>query len=728
MDVVLGKWRNIRGQASLLRQSIFCSSELVDFTRDTTDTRRVLLPEADQDNLLPAMLTVASALASHKWNSARLFDLLCHLMGTTEAGDDAKEILEKMAKMSPELVFLGLLQAKDGARNEAKLELLRRLFYLFLTGHPNSSLVLAKLHKINPSMLVGGLLEMYEKDKNSISRILDIAQDLKVFTLSPLALNHPFFFCLNQITSQLLEILPFAFALDLAALASRREFINLDKWLQDMAARHGEEFIRSCLAFVERKIVDEVKKQTQHVSPTSSVLSMDLYIILLRFLERTIGTEGEFKELHNKCLQVFPRLMNLSSEEMSKGETTFSSEIEQEVNTHYERVYRGEVTVEATIDMLRQLRESSNPRHGQIFACVIHNLFDEYRFFPKYPDKELTITANLFGSLIRYGLVSHTPLGVALRYVLDALRQNAHSRMFKFGVMALSQFQSRLAEWPNFCQNLLRVESLKLFRPQVLQEASRIVAAAQHVEVEEPVEASTPSGAIVAIRPEAVSIEGSDDNQTTPSDVVMERILFILNNLAENTLNIKLNELTQVLSESNHQWFANYVVVKRASTELNQHPLYLKMLERLARPNLSDRVLRETLLNARILLNSPKTLDSSDDRNVLKNLGSWLGGLTLARDIPIRHKHLSLKDVLIEGYESGRLFIVIPFVCKVLMEGKCSRVFKPPNPWIITILGLLAELYSYAEIKIKSKYEIEMLFRAFDLTLTGTFLSFPLIY
>jgi CCR4-NOT transcription complex subunit 1 len=28
---------------------------------------------------------------------------------------------------------------------------------------------------------------------------------------------------------------------------------------------------------------------------------------------------------------------------------------------------------------------------------MIHNLFDEYRFFPKYPDKELKITAVLFG-------------------------------------------------------------------------------------------------------------------------------------------------------------------------------------------------------------------------------------------------------------------------------------------------------------------------------------------
>ena len=39
-------------------------------------------------------------------------------------------------------------------------------------------------------------------------------------------------------------------------------------------------------------------------------------------------------------------------------------------------------------------------------ACMIHNLFDEYRFFAKYPDKELSITAVLFGGLIQRGLVA----------------------------------------------------------------------------------------------------------------------------------------------------------------------------------------------------------------------------------------------------------------------------------------------------------------------------------
>jgi CCR4-NOT transcription complex subunit 1 len=41
-----------------------------------------------------------------------------------------------------------------------------------------------------------------------------------------------------------LEIRPFAFAIDLAALASRREYLNLEKWLQDRINERQLEFVQ----------------------------------------------------------------------------------------------------------------------------------------------------------------------------------------------------------------------------------------------------------------------------------------------------------------------------------------------------------------------------------------------------------------------------------------------------------------------------------------------------
>ena len=37
---------------------------------------------------------------------------------------------------------------------------------------------------------------------------------------------------------------------------------------------------------------------------------------------------------------------------------------------------------------------------------MLRSLMDEYKFFPQYPDKELYITAQLFGGIIEHNLVT----------------------------------------------------------------------------------------------------------------------------------------------------------------------------------------------------------------------------------------------------------------------------------------------------------------------------------
>ena len=64
--------------------------------------------------------------------------------------------------------------------------------------------------------------EWYMRDPNDqtrLSRILDVAQDLKAL-------------------SMLLSASPFAFVIDLACLASRREYLKLEKWLTDKIREH----------------------------------------------------------------------------------------------------------------------------------------------------------------------------------------------------------------------------------------------------------------------------------------------------------------------------------------------------------------------------------------------------------------------------------------------------------------------------------------------------------
>ena len=126
-----------------------------------------------------------------------------------------------------------------------------------------------------------------------------------------------------------------------------------------------------------------------------------------------------------------------------------SDDIEEMANNYFHKIYTSDQSISDVIEMLKRFKASSNTREQDIFACMIHNLFDEYRFFHKYPEKELRITGILFGMLIQHQLVSSITLGIALRYVLEALRkpQWQNGKMFRFGMFALNEFSKHVKNY-----------------------------------------------------------------------------------------------------------------------------------------------------------------------------------------------------------------------------------------------------------------------------------------
>jgi CCR4-NOT transcription complex subunit 1 len=382
----------------------------------------------------------------------------------------------------------------------------------------------------------------------------------------------------------------------------------------------------------------------------------------------------------------------------------YAPDIESEVETIYRRLYDGTLSVEGLLTVLEAAKPSDNARDHEIFAGVLHTVFDEYKFYPEYPPRELKITAHLFGSIIQHRLVENVPLGIAIRYVLSSLND---PKLFNFGVQALARFHTRLVEFPGVCHELLNMQHFVEAQPDLAEQVRKALKYAE-------------SGAFGdGIQPVFSSIQADDFEDTDiadPPEEVSDKILFIVNNLAISNLDSKTNEMKEWYSDGVARWFARYLVEERVSTEPNNHSLYLQFLDSLAKPVLSKLILHETYAKSARLLNDENTLSSASDRLTLKHLGSWLGKLTLEKDRPLRFKNLSLKDLLLEGFDCQRLLVAIPFTCKILEAAKNSTVFRPPhNPWLMPILGLLVELYFQADLKLNQKFEIEVLFKDLDL-------------
>ncbi|RZF38916.1 hypothetical protein LSTR_LSTR005163 [Laodelphax striatellus] len=458
-------------------------------------------------------------------------------------------------------------------------------------------------------------------------------------------------------------------------------------------------------------------------------------------------------------------------------QTTVSKEVEDEANSYFQRIYNHPphptLSIDEVLDMLKAFQESQNKRERDVYHCMLRNLFEEYRFFPQYPEKELHTTAQLFGGIIDHGLVTnYVMLGLALRLVLDALRKPHGTKMYYFGIAALDRFKSKLKEYQKYCEHVIAIPHFKEFpghlieyleyglqgqeppnRPQgpVLPAAIMNSLSATTYKGITPttitttitcsvLTKTTTTTSVMGARPSianATNIDTllvateKDDKLIVPPEAMQDKVAFIFNNLSQLNLPEKCDELRDLVTEEYFPWISQYLVMKRASIELNFHTLYSNFLDVLKINDVKKMVLVETYRNIRVLLRSDKGIANFSDRSLLKNLGHWLGMLTLGRNKPILQVDLDVKSLLAEAYSKGQqeLLYVVPFVAKVLESCCKSRVFKPPNPWTMGIMNVLSELHSEPGLKLNLKFEIEVLCKNLSLDVAdltpGIFLKDP---
>eukprot|EP00003_Mantamonas_plastica_P029028 TRINITY_DN6810_c0_g2_i1.p1 TRINITY_DN6810_c0_g2~~TRINITY_DN6810_c0_g2_i1.p1 ORF type:complete len:1654 (+),score=631.62 TRINITY_DN6810_c0_g2_i1:388-4962(+) len=195
------------------------------------------------------------------------------------------------------------------------------------------------------------------------------------------------------------------------------------------------------------------------------------------------------------------------------------------------------------------------------------------------------------------------------------------------------------------------------------------------------------------------------------NEEVQDHIHFTFNNLSKANVTAQVQSLMEVVDPSIYPFLAQYLVVKRVSMEPNYHNVYLQFVEQIDSPELDQLILMCVLRNVQILLVSDQITTSTTERALLKNLGSWLGKTTLAKNKPLLAKHLHFKNLILEAFQQARLIAVIPFIAKTLESCKKANktVFAVPNPWTLAMLRLLAEVYSFEDLKLNLKFEIEVL-------------------
>lgn len=698
-----GTWQNTETQLSFI--SAYSSLQETELDATTIPGLEPAFALEDFEGCEPDVIKRAAQAIKHPLVSVVALSAMFHVaLHTTAASDtiEAKRLFQEV--VVPNLdVFLVSAFGVPKPWPELATETISNLFDRFLYKYdPHYEFVLEGLWRKEKQWVAQRLVEAHAK------------QPMDLLTILEHALRYHW---LEDLTS-----IPNGFGLDLAAVASARGFLDLERWAQKHLSRVPE-LPGSLLTFLNIKAEHELTHQRQK-QLHSVTLPVKTISKLLQLLEDALpsGPMTELTIVQRACITAYPRLINYGEgyddviDANGAEDNSLPSIANEKMEAHYKQMYSDEVEVRSVVEALERYKHSRDPADQDVFACMIHGLFDEYALYHTYPLEALATTAVLFGGIISHKLISELPLKIGLGMILDAVKDySPDESMYKFGLQALMQLFSRLREWPGFCKLLLEIPGLR--NTEAWSKAEDVIRAQQDARIFSPTNGINAAESVAPPPPpfNALRVQPPAQQFPDPDEGVQDTIQFALNNISGENLATKFGELKDVVNEENQQWFASHLVQERAKMQPNYHNVYLGLIKFFEDKSLWADILRETYVTTFRTLNAESTMQTALDRTHLKNLAIWLGSLTLARDKPIKHRNIAFKQLLIEGYESQRLLIVIPFVCKVLTQGKYSTIFKPPNPWVMDIVKGLMELYTKADLKLNLRFEIEVLCKELQL-------------
>ncbi|XP_078524738.1 CCR4-NOT transcription complex subunit 1 isoform X6 [Lissotriton helveticus] len=767
VDLIYRPWKHAEGQLSFIQHSllnpeIFC---FADYPCHTVSTDILKAPPEDDNREIAT------------WKS---LDLIESLLRLAEVGqyEQVKQLFSFPIKHCPDMLVLALLQINT-SWHTLRHELISNLMPIFLGNHPNSAIILHYAwhgQGQSPSirqLIMHAMAEWYMRgeqyDQAKLSRILDVAQDLKAL-------------------SMLLNGTPFAFVIDLAALASRREYLKLDKWLTDKIREHGEPFIQACMTFLKRRCPSILGGLTSEKDqPKSAQLPPETLATMLACLQACAGSVSQ--ELSETILTMVANCSNVMNKArqpppgvMPKGRPPSTSSLDA----------ISPVQIDPLAAMASLSIGSTTAPHTQSLPAFPPNLGSAFstpqspaKAFPSLSTQSQGTGFSGIGNLptqLPGGLGTGSLGGMGTGSLgLPAVNSDpfGQRKLSTSGINQPTFQQTDLSQvWPEANQHFSKEiddEANSYFQriynhpphptmsvdeyieygqqsrdPPVKMQGSittpgSIALAQAQAQAQVPAKASlagqvstivtistttTTAKTITITRPTGVSFKkdvppsinttnidtllvATDQTEriTEPPENVQEKIAFIFNNLSQSNMTQKVEELKETVKEEFMPWVSQYLVMKRVSIEPNFHSLYSNFLDTLKNLEFNKMVLSETYRNIKVLLTSDKAAANFSDRSLLKNLGHWLGIITLAKNKPILHTDLDVKSLLLEAYLKGQqeMLYVVPFIAKVLESSVRSVVFRPPNPWTMAIMNVLAELHQEHDLKLNLKFEIEVL-------------------
>ena len=635
----------------------------------------------------------------------------------------------------PEIFSLVLVSINPDADSFLYDELAFEVIPKILTSKNQNQELINEIWNINKNLIISIFNKMWgpQQELSNLGILFDIIKT-KLPDALPMFVNSKYY----------------NFSVNLAIYASKRENLNLKQWLEERLKKVEDEFVEAILDYIKKNIILQCNGNSNilekaQLSRESLANILENIIKIIKQLSQK--TKKYFDEIYKNIFDLFEEIQIQSNN---------IEEIVKEANQILNSMFNGDISVDDVKDKLINYNNSKNQKDDEIYACLIHSIFDEIRFFHLYPEKQIKKIAELFGKIINNNAIDGILVTIALKYIFEGIKKGKGT-LYTFGTIALSQFIGKISNWPNYMNSLIDIPQiknnkelyqnlLKQFNESKKKEKGINSENSRGEEGESLLESGdknidTATGREYSsdkddrnnekqydklknrLTGPTITKINTNENQNQIPDEITTKIKFIFATPNKPNLQGNIKDLKSLFKDDKIiKWFSQYFVNSLLITEnIPNYPKYYEIFDQLKNKELHKEITKSTIKSVkRHATNNCDTLSSeSKSKEALKNLGLWLGEYKISKDRPILAKDLDFKSFILTSCENGKLHLAIPFIYFVFKYAPKSKVFKVTNPWINSILNILFELNSNSAVEPYVKEEIKNLFNILQLDINS---------
>ncbi|KAI6196201.1 hypothetical protein M3Y94_01080700 [Aphelenchoides besseyi] len=188
-------------------------------------------------------------------------------------------------------------------------------------------------------------------------------------------------------------------------------------------------------------------------------------------------------------------------------------------------------------------------------------------------------------------------------------------------------------------------------------------------------------------------MEETKDRQQKLLDIAT----FFINNTTYNNLDSQATVISKLMVLGGDRLRSHLITQfcrTRALCEYNNLELYAEMISLVQDETFCDQIVMESVKVVTEILDA--NVVNGKVKEKLRNIGTFIGLLTLARDIPILASTADFKRMLIDAMakkDSQRICLMVVLITHLLKYCERSIIFKKDCTWVSRLIALLKEVH-----------------------------------